>query len=131
MSVNYTSDIAQHSPSIVDLVNGGALPVSGIVSHNQVYGHAWHKMGFYAKLNSAPGIADGAYTYLLDDQVILDLKQIPWIGEGGSMDAKWNNIMIGGNEFLNFASIPDDAPLPERERWFAIDNIKVYRTMPQ
>ena len=128
MSANYTDTPAYLNPQIPDLVNGGFLPSSGNVFHNQVYGDVWHTVEIYLKQNSALGVQDGEMRYWLDGQPIIDMGGIPWIGPTGSMDAKWNSFSIGGNNFYKFDLVGDPV---DRERWYAIDNIEVYNTLPE
>jgi len=97
MKANFSNDVAQLTTKIPDLVNGGYLPPSGNISHEQVYGEIWHTMEFYVKLNSAPGAQDGILKAWLDGEPIVDMDGIPWIGNNGDMNAKWNNVTFGGN----------------------------------
>ncbi len=128
MSANFSSDIAMLSPRLSDLVNGGVLPNAGTVWHEQVYGDIWHKLEFYVKLNSAPSVNDGIFRFTLDDEMIIDMDEIPWIGRNGSMDARWNSVAFGGNGKYNWNSSGGfDA---SRERWIAIDNIVIRNSLP-
>lgn len=90
MSANFTSHIANLFPELPDLINGGNLPSSGIVWHDQVYGDIWHTMAFYLKLNSSPSVNDGVLKFWLDGESIIDMNEIAWIGDNGSMSAQWN-----------------------------------------
>ncbi|NOY92753.1 MAG: hypothetical protein GXP55_16305 [Deltaproteobacteria bacterium] len=128
MSTNFTSDIAMLSPELPDLVNGGFLPDTGTVWHDQVYGDIWHHLEFYVKLNSAPSVNDGIFQFTLDGQKIIDMNEIPWIGRNGTMDAKWNSVLFGGNGKYNWNSSGGfDA---SRERWIAIDDIVIRNSLP-
>jgi hypothetical protein len=135
MSMNYTSDFTAANinlpdiPQIRDLENGGFLPSEGTVFHNQVFGDEWHKLGFFVKLNSAPGVQDGVLQHWFDNQLILNMTTVPWIGTGGSMDAKWNGFSIGGNDYTKF-NLDPNADISLRERWYAIDNILVLDLPP-
>ena len=57
------------------------------------------------------------------------MNKIPWIGEGGDINAKWNSLGIGGNDYYKF-NLDDSSPLSERERWFAIDDFLVLDGVP-
>lgn len=127
-SANYTDTVARLNPQIPDLINGGFIPSSGTVYHNQVLGDVWHTLEVYLKLNSAPGVQDGVMRYWLDGQPTIDMNQIPWIGNGGDMNAKWNSFSIGGNNFYKFDLVGEPA---DRERWYAIDNIELWNTLPE
>jgi hypothetical protein len=131
MSVNYTSNLFDFDSSlkIPDLKNGGFLPTSGLVDHDQVWGSTWHKLAFYFQLNSSPGAQDGIFQHWLDDQLIVEMKQIPWISSGNNMDAKWNGVAFGGNDHFHF-NIDEDASKSDRERWYSIDNIKIFDKIP-
>lgn len=129
MSANFSDDVASLTTKIPDLVNGKYLPSSGTISHEQVYGEVWHTMEFYVKLNSAPSVQDGIMKAWLDGEPIVDMNGIPWIGNNGSMKAKWNNITFGGNGFY-FWDKSDTSFNPSKERWIAFDDILVLDGMP-
>ena len=127
MATNFVGDIA---PAILsDVKNGGNLPTSGTVYHDQVYGDVWHKMGFFVKLNSSPGTKDGQLKFWLDDVPLINMNEIAWIASGGDMNARWNSIGLGGNDFYRF-NLDAGAPISERERWYAIDNIQIFDELP-
>ena len=126
-SANYTNHIAALSPVLPDLVNGGNLPASGVVSHNQVLGDVWHTVEVYLKLNSAAGVQDGILRYWLDGEPMIDFTGIPWIGTNGDINAKWNSFSIGGNNFYKFDLVGTPA---DRERWYAIDDIELRNGLP-
>ena len=130
MSVNYSSDLQglDNPPLIPDLQNnGGYLPSNGTVNHDQVFSDKWHTLGFYLKLNSAAGVNDGVLKHWFDGHLIIDMNEIPWIGNGGDMNAKWNSISFGGNDYFYFDL---DGEISERERWYAIDDIYIYDKVP-
>lgn len=129
MSTNFTSHLDELTPLIPDLVNGGFLPYEGIVFHNNVYSSVWHEMEFYLKQNSAPGALDGVLRVWLDGQPIIDMKQIPWIGNNGNMSATWNNVSFGGNGKYHWDTSSGGFS-PSRERWVAFDNIVVLNELP-
>jgi len=129
MSANFVEDIDQFPNTIPDLVNGGTIPTSGTITHNQVYGSIWHKMAFYLRMNTAPGVKDGILRAWIDDQPITDINGIAWIGTNGSMSSQWNSISFGGNDRYHF-NTDSAAPIADRERWYAIDEIKVFDSIP-
>lgn len=126
-SSNYTNQITYLSPVLPDLVNGGNLPTSGTIWHNQVLGDIWHTVEAYVSLNSAAGVQDGTLKFWLDGQPIVDFTGIAWIGTNGDMNAKWNSIAFGGNNLYKFDLVGTPA---ERERWYAIDNIEIRNGLP-
>ncbi len=132
MSANYTSDLKwlDVHPSIPDLLNGGYLPKEGTVWHEQVFSDKWHELAFYVKLNSAPGVQDGILRHWFDGKLIISMPKVPWIGTGGNMNAKWNSISFGGNDFYRF-NLDKNAPLSERERWYAIDDVVISSKLPK
>lgn len=105
------------------------LPAEGYVEHSQVYGDEWHTIGIFLRSNSAPGAADGAFRVWMDDQPLMDTEYFPWIGAGGEQDAHWNVVAVGGNDFYRF-NLDENAPISERERWYAIDDIVVLSRLP-
>jgi len=125
MSANFTTDISSFPNLIPDLENGGVIPTSGIISHNQVYGTDWHKMEYNLRQNSWPWVRDGILKVWLDGNVIIDMKQIPWIWNDGDMNSKWNSFSIGWNDNFHF-NLDSLAPVSDRERWYAIDDVIVY-----
>lgn len=129
MSANFTSDISSLSPQLPNLVEGGVLPSSGLAYHNQLYGDIWHKMEFYIKLNSSLGAQDGQLRIWIDGRMILNMREIAWIGNGGDMNAKWNAIQIGGNDDFHFND-NSSAPIADRERWYSLDEILVLDRLP-
>jgi len=128
MSANFTNELTALSPQIPDLVNGGFLPSSGTVYHNQVWGDIWHTVEIHLNLNSAPGVRDGVLQWWLDGEKIFSMTQIPWIGTNGSMAAKWNSFSFGGNDNFHFDLVGAPA---DRERWYALDNIEIYNVLPE
>ncbi len=129
MSANFSSDIADLAPGLPDLLNGGTIPSSGTVEHDQVYGDVWHTMELYVKLNSAPTVNDGILRVRIDGRDIIDMSEIPWIGANGSMDARWNSVSFGGNGRYLWNTRSGD-PVSDRERWVAIDDILIRDSLP-
>jgi len=129
-SSNFSEDLVRFNTILPDLVNGGNLPTSGIVSHNQVYGDVWHDIAFYLELNSEPGLDDGKFRLWFDGQLISGADNMPWIMNGGSMEAKWNFIGIGGNDYFHW-DIVDGEFTASKERWYSLDNLEIYNGMPE
>jgi hypothetical protein len=134
-SMNWTSDLqgtldGGGTPAIPDKLNGGVLPASGSVSHPQVFGPAgtWTKMAFRLKMNSAPNIPDGLYQEFIDDQLIVDAKNVRWVGPTASPMVKWNAISFGGNDLWE-GGIYTNAD--ERREWYMFDEIKVFSGLPE
>jgi len=130
MSVNYSDNISAFGPSLPDLLNGGLLPTSGTVTHNQVYGDVWHELAFYVELNTAAGVADGKMRYWLDGQKMVSSDSVPWIGTGGDINAKWNFIELGGNDYYHW-DVDNDAFATSKERWFVLDELEIYNAVPE
>ncbi len=130
ISANFTSNIVSLGAKLPDLLNGGILPDTGSIEHNQVYGDVWHTVEYFVKLNSSPNAVDGEFKFWLDEQPLIDMKMIPWIGSNGSMGAKWNRVLFGGNGIFDF-NTNSDAPVTARERWVAIDDIIVLDGLPK
>jgi hypothetical protein len=130
MSANYSTHVEREAPSIPDLVNGGLLNYIDTYYHSQVWGDIWHTVGIHVKLNSAAGVTDGVYQYWLDGRRLMSLVNVPWIGTGGDMNAKWNSVSFGGNDRFHFNE-DDTAPYSARERWYAFDDIKIYDRLPE
>jgi len=130
MSTNFTSHVGGLDPQIPDLVNGGFLPYSSSNPfwHANVYGDVWHKVEFYLKQNSSQGALDGVFKFWLDGRLLVDMKKVPWIGNQGNMNAKWNNVSFGGNGKYSWAS--EGGFSPAKERWVAFDNILVLDEYP-
>lgn len=128
MSANYSTDVEIENPSIPDLVNGGVLDYTSTNYHDQVWGDTWHTVGIHVKLNSSAGVQDGIFQYWLDGEKMVSMLKVPWIGEGGDINATWNSLSFGGNDKYHFK---EDGLLSERERWYAIDDIEVYNILPE
>lgn len=117
-------------PKLVDRVEGGVItPKSGEIEHDNVFGSgdSWTKLGFFVKMNSAPGVKDGEFRMWLDDQQIVVSTQIPWIRPSQSRDenAKWNVVAIGGNDF--FQTYPNK---DRHEEWYSIDDLVIRNDIP-
>ena len=118
------------NPQIPNLIDGGFIyDTNGPITHEQLYGttETWTKLGFYVKLNSAPGVADGVLRQWINDEQFNNDQGISWIGANpeGEM-SQWNYIGIGGNdwfkEFPNFDKFED---------WWALDDLIIRDSIPQ
>ncbi len=112
-----------------DKANGGFIdPAEDRVAHiDEVMGPegTWTKLGYYVKMNSAPGVQDGEVMMWVDDQRIVFSDQIDWVREGWDMRG-WNYVAIGGNDLIQ------GFPLSERhEHWYAIDDLKIATEIPE
>ncbi|AOY87514.1 hypothetical protein BKP64_04630 [Marinobacter salinus] len=118
-------------PLVVNQVEGGYLKDIGRydpITHEQVFGTTehWTKLGFYVRMNSAIGAADGIFRMWVNDQRIVNREKIPFVQPNtDNAMLKWNYIAIGGND--NFFPYPADQLF---EDWYAIDNIVVRSDMP-
>ena len=130
MSANFIEDLSGLPNTILDLVNGGTIPTSGKVHHNQVYGSIWHTMAFYLQLNSSPGVKDGILKVWIDGNIITDMTSIPWIGNNGDINAKWNSVSFGGNDRYHFQDSSSSSWAANKERWYAIDEITIMDDLP-
>ncbi len=122
-----------NTPEIPDLVNGGFIPNDdSVINHDRVFGSEWRKVGFYVKMNSAPGAEDGVLKQWLMDELVFSNEQMPWIQNGGNADASWDVLKIGGNDSFN--ERPDGSTIQDSERlteWYAIDDLVVRDSIPQ
>jgi hypothetical protein len=140
-SLNFTHDTVGQgdlgvTPEIPDLVNGGFISddLDQTVSHDQVYGSSgsWTKLSFYVKMNSAPGVTDGVLKQWVNDILILDNSNIPWVGSKpwsesttGQAMPKWNVVGFGGNSYFNPFDQSD-----KHEEWYSIDDILIRDRLP-
>lgn len=111
-----------------DLVNGGFLSTSSsdIITHPQLFGTQWNKIGFYVKMQSAVNVADGQFAFWLNDKRVWCRKQVNWCPTGinGTSELpKWNVVDIGGND--NFSVYPNSE---RRQEYYAFQRVNVYRT---
>lgn len=124
VSANFTSDL-EGDAEITDKLSGSTLKSSGIASHEQVFGPpgTWTKIGFFVKINSAPGVQDGVFRQWIDDELIVESNQIEWVGENSENKmVKWNAIAIGGNDYWVNGGYSNDQ---QREEWYAIDDLVI------
>lgn len=118
------------SPQIPDKLNGGFLPTSGVVVHEQVFGVAGTKtkLGFYVKMNSAPDVADGVFKQFIDDVLVVDSDQIRWVGPTAEPMPKWNAFALGGNDDWAGGSWDDS---DQREEFYEIHDVNYATSLPQ
>ena len=135
LSMNWTDDLQGNltgggSPQIPDKLNGGFLPTTGIVSHEQVFGVAgtFTKIGVYVKMNSAPDVADGIFRQYLDDQLIVDSEAVRWVGPTSEPMPGWNAFALGGNDSWT-SSTWDESD--QREEFYEIRRVAVYNGLPE
>ena len=135
-SINY-SDMIQGmgpggaNPQLVDKLNGGFLPSSGLVEHPQVFGNTgqYTKVGFFLQMNSAAGVADGVIKHWIDGQRVGNYTGIMWVPsltQGLTEIPGWNVVSIGGNDW--FKAYPEEDQVQE---WYAIDNIVIRSDLPE
>ncbi len=133
-------------PKISDLINGWYIinDSDWIISHNQIYGWSsnWTKMTFYLKMNSSPWVADWELKEWLNDELILQNKNIPWVWEldEGSSMPKWNAIDFwwrsyfptienkDNNYWLNkyYKRLPKEELLKNNNNKFDVSTISLY-----
>ncbi|WP_339800927.1 hypothetical protein [uncultured Marinobacter sp.] len=135
-SLNFTRDIAEMGvgggvPNIIDRVNGGYISdnLRQTVEHYQIYGKSdWTKIAFYVQMNSSPGAADGWLVQWVNDEQIVNVRDIIWVDrlpDGTGEMVKWNFFSIGGNDY--FKSYTDDV---RRQEWYSIDDLVVRTSIP-
>lgn len=117
------------TPQIPDLVNGGYIPNTTGVGHARIYGNnVWHKMGFYAKMNSAPGVADGEFAQWFDGKRTFVSKGINWCPTGinGTDEMPlWRIVDLSGNDNFNVYPTAD-----RREEPYAFHSLRVFGSRP-
>lgn len=134
---NFTSNTVGSTygpdPQIPDKLNGGFIPkdIDYYPSHEQIYGPpgTYTKLGFYVKMNSAPGIKDGKFKQWLDDQLILETDYVTWVDSNPENKmVKWNTVSIGGNDFWRSSVWTNE---DRREEWYAIDDVVIRDSIPE
>lgn len=108
---------------LVNKLNGEL--VSGLVTHEEIYGSDWNKVEFFVKMNSAPGAMDGIFKQWINDQLVFSNESMPWQGNQSRGGRKWNVFAIGGNDFFQ----EYDNSL-RHEEWYAIDDVLIMSSMP-
>ncbi len=82
---------------------------------------SWHKLGMRVTMNSAPGIRDGRLSMWIDNTLVQEDTDVPYIGLGGDPTIGWNTLMIGGN--MHNLPEPESAQF---EQWYAIDDVRAF-----
>lgn len=122
--------IKGEDPQLRNQVSGGLLAdTEELVTHEMLFGppERWTKIGFYLKMNSAPGVPDGVLSQYINGHRIKHLDNIPWVETNEkNIMVKWNHISIGGNDY--FAPYPNDMMF---EDWYEIDDIVVRSDLPE
>jgi len=72
----------------------------------------WHCYELHAKMNSAPGVADGVSEFWLDGVNVFSKTNIPWVKTGGSMARSWNVVEVLDNADLTSYKLADQVSLP-------------------
>ena len=67
----------------------------------------WHNYEFRAKINSAPGSADGMVEVWIDGVKVFSKNNVPWVLAGGDMSRYWNIIDVLDNADLTAYSLAD------------------------
>lgn len=136
VSLNFTSDLlgatlSNEAPVLYDKATGLELTKSSsqIVSHESIFGRSgtWTKIAFFVKMNSAPGVRDGALRQWIDDVLVVETDEVMWVGANSeNFMPKWNVVAIGGNDFFN------EYPNSQRvEEWYSIDDLVVRSSIPE
>jgi hypothetical protein len=117
------------SPQIPDKLNGGFLPTSGVVRHQQLFGAAGTrtKMGFYLEMNSAPGVADGVFKQYIDDVLVVDSEAVRWVDSASGPMPGWNAFALGGNDNWAGGSWTDE---DNREEFYELSMPTVSDSLP-
>lgn len=113
--------------ALIDRKNGGYISKTGVVDIDQVFGDEqhWTKIGFYLKMNSAPGVFDGIFIQWVDDTKVIEINTMNWVESARDM-VQWNTVALGGNDWFN--KYPDEQRV---EEWYAIDDFKVFSKIPE
>lgn len=89
----------------------------------------WHNYEFHAKLNSAPGVADGLWEISIDGiktpgANYVSQNNIAWIASGGSMTPAWNWLMLFDNLNMQIYTLGSN---PEQQ--IRLDDIVIYKKL--
>lgn len=135
LSLNFTADTVGmgfngETPKIVDRVNGGFISdnLNQSVDHEQVFGKLgeWTKVSFFVKMNSSPNATDGSLMQWINDELIFQNHNIPWVrGDDSTEMVQWNVVAIGGNDFFR---THENELL--HEEWYAIDDVEIHDSIP-
>ena len=135
-SLNFTTNtqgmgVDGGTPRIVDRVNGGYISdnLTQTVEHYQIYGKSeWTKAAFYVQMNSRPDAPDGWLMQWINDEQILNVRDITWVSraeDGSEKSVGWDFFSIGGNDY--FKTYPDSV---RRQEWYSIDDLVVRTSIP-
>lgn len=91
----------------------------------------WHRYDFHVKYNSAPGVADGVFEFMLDGVQMVGNKSSTGsypatnvvFRESGSTKTGFNIFAIGGNSNNKY-----DTSAGIHQQWYAIDDLVVSTT---
>ena len=83
----------------------------------------WHCYEFRAKMNSAPGVADGISEIWLDGVLVWSKSNIAWVNAGGSIQQGWNNVSILDNVTMPAYPLTSQVAYP-----LYLDNIVISTT---
>ena len=83
----------------------------------------WHSYEFRAKMNSAPGVADGISEIWLDGVLMWSKSNIAWVNAGGSILQGWNNVSILDNVTMPAYPLTSQVAYP-----LYLDNIVISTT---
>jgi hypothetical protein len=92
---------------------------------NDLYDNQWHKLVYHVKLNSAIGVADGEYSFSVDDNVLLNETDLAYGDQGAQISPRkgWNEVSWGGNDFNKYA--PCSA---NQEQYYIYDDLCITTT---
>jgi hypothetical protein len=118
------------NPNHLNILTGAPLASGPTAWHEDVFGPAehWTKMGFYVKMNSAPGVQDGVLKQWINDERIYSKTDLAWVVANANNEmASWNYIAIGGNDW--FQAFPNE-DRDEYRDWYALDDLVVRDSLP-
>lgn len=119
-------DYMQNWKNATGTVNNPAPEASGGFADG-----AWHRYDFHIKYNSAPGVADGIFSFKLDGVEMVGNQSSSGsypatnvvFRESGSTKKGFNIFAIGGNSNNKYDTSPGI-----HEQWYAIDDLVVSST---
>lgn len=135
ISLNFTGYVVdlngdgQPDQKITDLINlktGRVIDPTEVVTHDELWGDAWHKVEFFIQMNSEPGAMDGVIKQWFDDQLIFSNESFPWMGYDSEGGILWNFVHFGGNS--HFHAHQDSV---RREEWYSIDDVVIRNDLPE
>jgi len=109
-------------PSVID-----GSPVGDIATVAETLGiDTWVTAEFYFKMNSAPGVADGAVKQWINGHLCFSNDVMPWCASSAAEVVKWNTVSFGGNHY--WAAYP---AVDAVEEWYVIDDIEIHNGLPE